>query len=247
MNGLMSHIEKVIKHRKQSGLVMDDMLQLMMDAAAEDTRKIDDRCVAANAFLFLIAGYETTAITVANVSYLLAAHPDEQEKLFEEISEVCDPTGDITYDQAQKLKRLEAFILETLRLFPPVISFVSRVGNTDVQAGGFTIPKGSRVQASVLEVHMNPKYWPEPERFDPDRFVDNNVSMQSHYLAFGIGPKMCLGRRFSLLELKISFALIIRDFRLRPTPQLKEAPTRKLLNISLWPDGGVPLLVDRRT
>lgn len=246
MYGLVAHIHEVIKYRKKNRCKADDMLQLMIDAASEDTRIIEDQDVAANAFFFLLAGYETTAITIANACCLMAIHPEEQEKLFEEINEVCSGPEDVTYEQVQKLKRMEAFLLETLRMFPPVISLVSRVGNADVQVGGFHIPKGTQVQASVLEVHMNPKYWPDPERFNPDRFVDTNAATQPQYLPFGIGPKMCIGRRFSLIELKITFVTILRSFRLVRSPQLAEVPHRKALNMSLTPEGGVPLLVETR-
>jgi len=246
MIGLVDHINGVIKMRRKSGERMADMLQLMMEAADSDKKVLTDEDVAANCFLFLLGGYETTAITIANVCYLLVKYPEEQEKLVDEIVEVCDAEGDITYEQTGKLKRLEAFLLETLRLFPPVITMVARLSNEEFKIGQYTVPKGTRVQASVIEVHMNGEYWPEPEKFSPDRFLNNDYN-QNAYLPFGIGPKMCIGKRFSLMEMKVVFAQLLRSYRFNRSSLMADPPKRVMTNVSLVPEGGVPLLLTART
>lgn len=246
MTGLIDNIEHVMKKRKECGAIMEDMLQLMMDAAESGEDRITDEEIAANAFLFLLGGYETTAITMCMASFLLAKHPEEQQKLHDEISAVWNTDEALTYEHVSKLKRTEGFLLETLRMHPPVITMVSRLGNQDVQVGGYTIPKGVRVQAAVMEIHMDPKFWPEPETFDPERFIDTNAGSQPYYLPFGVGPKMCMGKRFALLEMKINLAHILKNFEIKLSAPTQDIPKMKLVNVSLCPEGEVPLILERR-
>ena len=248
MIGLVDNIKHVMKNRKQCGTRMDDMLQLMMDAAESGDDRITDEDIAANAFIFLLGGYETTAITMTMAAFLLAKHPEEQRKLHAEISTVWNTSGDeqLNYEHVSKFKRTEAFLLETLRMFPPVITMVSRLGNEDITVGGYTIQRGVRVQAAVMEIHMDERFWPEPERFSPERFIDTNASSQPHYLPFGAGPKMCMGKRFALLEMKITLAHLLKNYELKLSTPGQEIPKRKLVNVSLCPVKGVPLIVERR-
>ncbi|XP_003740908.1 cytochrome P450 3A28 [Galendromus occidentalis] len=246
MTGLMENIHEVVKSRRDRGVRMEDMIQLMMDAAESGSDRITDDEIAANAFLFLVGGYETTAITTTMASFLLSKHPDEQEKLYAEISAVWNTDEALNYEQVSKLKQTEAFLLETLRMYSPVITMVSRLGDQEIKLGGHTIPGGVRIQAAVSSIHMNEKFWPEPEKFSPERFLDNHASSQPHYLAFGAGAKMCLGKRFALLEMKITLAHILKHFELKLATPGQEVPKRKLVNVSLVPVGDVPLIVERR-
>lgn len=246
MFGLVDNMKRVLKQRKECGIRMEDMLQLMMDAVENGEDRLTDDDIAANAFLFLLGGYETTAITMTMASFLLAKHPEEQEKLYAEISAVWNTDEPLNYENVSKLKRTEAFLLETLRMHPPVITMVSRLGNESIQVGGYTIPKGTRVQAAVLQIHMDPELWPEPETFSPERFIDTNASSLPHYLPFGVGPKMCMGKRFALLDMKTTFAHILKTYKLKLSSPDQEIPAVKLVNVSLCPQGEVPLILERR-
>ena len=128
--------------------------------------------VAAQAWVFMLAGFETTATTLGYMSYLLALHPDIQERLHQEVANAMNSNGEFDYDKLHALPYLDACISETLRLFPPVIR-LERECNTSLKLGdsGIKIEKGHVVEILVYAMHHNEDYFPNPEKFSPDRFL----------------------------------------------------------------------------
>lgn len=200
-----------------------DILQLMLDAKKEadggtsGKAEITGEHMVANCFLFLAAGFETTATTVSFVLYELARHPEEQDRVFEEVASVlAENSGKLDYDDVQKLRRLDMVISECLRLYPPLVLFTTRVCERDTRLAGYTMPAGAHIILPTWHIHHTPDLWPEPYRFLPDRFMpDGEQGERRHpaaYVPFGLGARECIGRRFALLELKTVLAKLVSSY-----------------------------------
>ncbi|XP_068226086.1 cytochrome P450 3A40-like [Palaemon carinicauda] len=255
-NMIVSHLKTVlIMRRKNMSKKHIDVLQLMLDAAesrldsdAKDTdiqngtapgmgvkKNMSDKEIVANAWMFLIAGFDTTANSLTSTAYLLALNPDIQEKLYKELCEhIQDGYEDVSYETVHKLKYLDQVFNETLRYYPPVVTFITRDTNADYQLGDYLIPKDTNILIPVWQIHHDPKLWPDPFKFDPDRFSpEAKASEERHpmsYIPFGAGPRSCPGLRFAQLEAKVALARLLRTYRLEtcdqtPVPMVFELPT----------------------
>lgn len=157
--------------------------------------------IAGQCFLFFLAGYETTATLLNFVGYQLAVDPEVQRKLYDEIRETeVELNGkSINYETLMKMQYLDAFICECLRMYPPMIG-TDRVCNRDTtledgKGNSFTVPKGMLIFFNPFGVHYNPKYYPNPGKFDPSRFYRENKQniKPNTFISFGVGPRACIG------------------------------------------------------
>ena len=169
------------------------------------------------AFLFLGAGYETTATTLSFICYYLALHPEIQSKLQREIDEHFPVQGkDINYDTVQKLPYLDMVFCEVSRLAAIGQNGVQRMCKETTTVGNITIPKGSKVMINVADIHMNPGLWgPEPvDEIVPERFLPNRKAARHPmaYLPFGGGPRNCIGMRFAVMESKMALINMLQRF-----------------------------------
>ncbi|CAG2108246.1 unnamed protein product, partial [Medioppia subpectinata] len=191
--------------------------------------------IIAQGFLVFVAGYETTATTLSFCSYELALNPDVQQKLYEEVMSSMDINGEIDYEVLTKLPFLDAVIAETLRLHSPVVK-LGKIAAQDYKLGntGITIYKGQVVEIPVHAIHHSEDFYPNPEKFIPDRFLPENRHkiIPYTYLPFGSGPRNCIGMRFALMEAKLGLAHIIRRFKFTRSPQT-EVPLLLLKNSTL--------------
>ena len=194
--------------------------------------------ILGQAWVFLIAGYETTATTLGFMSHNLAVNPDCQERLYDELITALGPDGEIGYDELQQLPYLDACICETLRLFPP-IPRVEREANSNFKLGdtGIQFHKGLMVEIPVYVIHHSEEYYQNAEQFDPERFMPENRHKIIPYtfLPFGTGPRNCIGMRFALMEIKLAMAHIITRYRFKTTDQTKQLkfmPVTPLLSAS---------------
>ncbi|XP_055306358.1 uncharacterized protein LOC129570685 [Sitodiplosis mosellana] len=183
----------------------------------------DDEIVA-QCFLFFVAGFDTSSTMLMFASYELAASPDIQQKLYEEIVETDQQLGGkrITYDAIQKMKYLDQVICEVLRKWPPAIQ-VDRICVKDyVYDGGnklqFKVEKGTPFLIPIYGIQHDPQYFPHPEKFDPERFSDENKDriISGTYIPFGIGPRNCIGSRFALMEIKAILYYLLLNFSFEP-------------------------------
>jgi len=150
-----------------------DLLQLMIDATVEgedgETRGFTDEEIAASSMSFLLAGYETTANTLAYASYLLALNPEIQDKLQAKIDEYFESNPEASiYDATQEVQYVDMVIQEALRMYPPAPR-TTRHAQKTIEINGVTIPEGVSVLIPIQLFHYNPEYWTEPEKFDPER------------------------------------------------------------------------------
>ncbi|XP_076473006.1 cytochrome P450 3A29-like [Babylonia areolata] len=202
-----------------------DFLQLLVNAedtenTIESHKRLTLEEVESQMILFFVAGYETTGSTLQYLAYSLAMHPDIQERVVAEIQqELGEETP--TYDNVSKLKYMDHAIHETLRLYPPV-SQVTREASETMTIKGLTIPRGFGVLVPVQIVMRDPDYFPDPARFNPDRFSDKGSTDPISFLAFGQGPRQCVGMRLAMLEIKVAMVHVLRQIRFVRTPDMPE-------------------------
>ena len=173
----------------------------------------------------MTAGFETTANTLGSAVYLLAKNPEVQEKVLEEVNSVCDSSELINHENIKDMHYLEATIMETLRMRPPVTEH-DRVCTKDCEVQGIKIPKGTQIQMPNLPAHMDEEFFPEPKLFKPERFLKENAEHVQEFTwrPFGSGNRVCIGQRFAMTEMKIFLAKFISKFKIIEVPETKIVP-----------------------
>ncbi|XP_062445567.1 thromboxane-A synthase [Rhea pennata] len=202
--------------------------------------------IAGQAFLFLIAGYETTTSALSFATYLLATNPECQEKVLQEVDDFSAKHIIPDYQTIEGLPYLDMVIEETLRMYPPAFRF-TREAAKDCVVLGQRIPAGAVVETAVGHLHYNPDFWPEPEKFIPERFTEE-AKKERHpfaYLPFGAGPRGCIGMRMGLLETKMTLLRILQKFRFKACPDT-EIPLQLKSKATLGPKNGVYIQLECR-
>jgi cytochrome P450 len=196
----------------------DDLLGTLLAARDDDGTRMSDQQLRDEAITLFLAGHETTALTLAHTIYLLSKHPDIERRLYEEITSVI---GDRLpkADDARALPFTERVLKEAMRLYPPVWTTGREVGE-DVEIGGYLLPKGAQIMASQWVVHHDPRWFPNPEGFDPDRWTPERAKTlpKFAYFPFGGGPRVCIGNHFSMMEATLLLATILQRFRIELLP-----------------------------
>ncbi|EGI68345.1 Cytochrome P450 9e2, partial [Acromyrmex echinatior] len=182
-----------------------NMIQLMLDNRDKEGQiQVDVDDIVAQAYAFYFAGSETSSSVMSFITYQIVANPSVQVKLRQEIDELLNESdGDATYEAVNKLKYLDAVIKEALRLFS---QSVIKLPPALPGEKSFTINKGMIIWIPLYAIHHDEKYYDNPEEFRPERFLNNdqdNNCRPSFYFPFGLGSRMCIGRRFSLLMIKV--------------------------------------------
>ncbi len=186
--------------------------------------------MVATAMILLIAGYDTTAVTLTNACYELAKNLHVQERLREEVDEAYNRQEDedcvsLEYKDIQFMDYLDQVLNEILRKHP-LFGTYTRAAAKDynISGGRGTIPKQSLFMLTVLSLHMSPDYFPEPDKFDPNRFSKEGKAKRHTfaYLPFGHGPRSCIGMRFAQHEAKLALAALVRHFEITPCSRTVE-------------------------
>ncbi|MEU5774815.1 cytochrome P450 [Streptomyces venezuelae] len=224
-------VETMISERRRSDEDHGDLLSTLLRAEhPESGQRLTDEEVLDQVVTFLVAGSETTASTLAFVFHLMGAHPEVEERVHAEIDAAVGDRSPV-FDDLPKLEYTRAVITEALRLYPP--SWMSmRVASADTELGGHPIPSGAMVVYSAWAMHHNPELFPEPEKFDPDRWLDERAKNvpRGALLPFGAGSHKCIGDVLALTETALIVATIASRWRLRPVPgsTLKPQPKATL-------------------
>lgn len=213
----LAKLAKNVLDLRRSGLPgRRDLVQLMLEAELvtgnNEVKKLTDEEIIGQCIVFFVAGSETAGATLAFTAFYLAHHPDVQDKLLREIDDaVKSRDNESTYKFVQSLEYLERVICEVLRLATVGYINVRQCMETCV-IEGVEFPAGVCVNIPAFVIHRIPEYWPEPERFDPDRFLPELVKKRPAfaYMPFGLGPKQCIGIRMAQLELKMALVQILQ-------------------------------------
>lgn len=161
-------------------------------------------------------GFDSTSTAIIFTLFLLGQHQDIQQKVYEELSHVMT-TNDMTLLAYNNFKYLECVIKESLRLYPP-LPYISRAVTRETKCRHLILPKNSEISIHIFDIHRDPSHFPDPEKFDPDRFLPEN-SRNRHpfaYIPFSAGMRNCIGQRFAMLEVKIFVATIVKEFCIKP-------------------------------
>ncbi|XP_026675536.1 cytochrome P450 4C1-like isoform X1 [Ceratina calcarata] len=185
---------------------------------------IDDEGIREEVDTFLFGGHDTTAVALCYTIMLLAEHPQIQDRARTEVKKIMEASnGKLAMSDLQKLPYLEMCIKESLRLYP-VAPFLSRSLEEAVTLSNYLIPAHTIVNVHLYDTHRDPKFWPNPDVFDPERFTPEN-SHGRHpysYIPFSAGPRNCIGQKFAMLELKATLAYLLFNFAFEPVDYLKD-------------------------
>ncbi|XP_015189731.1 PREDICTED: cytochrome P450 4C1-like [Polistes dominula] len=199
------------------------MLDLLI-AASWNGNQIDDEGIREEVDTFMFAGHDTTATALVFLLSLIAKHKDVQERIREEVNSIMNQENyQMTMSELQGFSYLERCIKESLRLYPSV-HFVSRYLTEDMQLNKFLIPAGTNVRVNIFHLHRNPEFWPNPDVFDPDRFLPENISKRNAYcyIPFSAGLRNCIGQKYAMFEIKLMVAHILHNFYLEPVEDLDD-------------------------
>ncbi|XP_067145069.1 cytochrome P450 3A6-like [Centruroides vittatus] len=179
----------------------------------------------ANSFYVAIATYDTIRNPMMFATYLIAKYPEVQDRIREEIFQFSNKDESIDYISLTKMKYLDQVFCETLRLYPPVPTFINRIAEEDYKYKDILIPKGMTVYVPQWGLHRNPEYWSEPDEFKPERFDDKSKVDPYIYQPFGIGPRHCTGMRPAQLIGRLILANLVKNFKITLCPETKEIET----------------------
>lgn len=226
--------------RRRSGGSGDDLLWTLLKARDDDGSAMTGRQLTDEVLTILLAGHETTVLALAYAIYLLASHPAVQDRLRAELSDVVGDRPPAHADLS-KLPYLRNVVTETMRLYPPA-DVLGREATEDCVIGGMPIRRGTTLFASQWVMHRDARYFPDPLKFDPDRWTPafEKALPRFAYFPFGGGPRFCVGQSFALAEAALVLATLCRRFRFQadPTYALELDP-----GITLRPKDGVRVIV----
>jgi cytochrome P450 len=205
-------IRRTTVARRGSGEAGDDLLGSLLAARHSDGYTMSDEQLHDEILTFFLAGHETAALSLTWATYLLATHPEIQERAAEEVFAVTEE-GELRAEHYPLLRFVTAVVKEALRLYPPVWS-LGREATKDGALGSLPISKGTDLWLCLHRLHRDPRWYSEPERFSPERWLGNQVQRRFTYAPFGIGPRVCIGQHFAMTEAVLGLAAILGRFRL---------------------------------
>lgn len=197
----MRLVKETVEYREKNNVVRKDFLQLFLDLRQQEgweNFSLED--ITSQSFLFFGAGFETSSTVMAFTLYEIARNKDVQDKLRKEIEEVLEAhDGNITYEAVKEMKYLDQVVKESLRMYPPIPMLQRKctqdytLPDTDI-----TIKKGLSIMIPIMGLHYDPEFFPDPHKFNPDRFQEDAKQKPFTYLPFGEGPRNCIGKPKSI-------------------------------------------------
>ncbi|ESO05034.1 hypothetical protein HELRODRAFT_111479 [Helobdella robusta] len=226
---------------------LDDIEDKSLGREGESRKGLTNEEILAQTLMFVQGGYDTTSRSLVLTMYCLALHPEVQEKVHREILDVIGDK-ELTYDNLSKLKYMEMCINETTRCYPAFIRFDRRATQDIVLDDGLHIREGTLVVVPVWAIHHDPNIYPDPDKFDPERFSPEACANRNplHHLPFGAGHRICLGMRLAQMAIKMAMVGAMKRFKFVPTDKT-EVPLKlkKYSLLVLW-DNSIHLGLEKR-
>jgi cytochrome P450 len=246
LNRALSNVRRVVDGFIAAGRTRprgNDLLSTMIAAQHDDGSGMSDQQLRDEAMTLYLAGHETTALTLTWSWYLLSQHPVAEQRLAEEWRRVLNGRAPAVHDLAN-LPYTNAVIHEAMRLYPPVY-VIGREAVTDLELGGYRVKRGYTVLMSQWVNHRDPKYFPDPERFSPERWLDGLATRlpKFAYYPFGGGQRICIGSHFALMEAAIILSTVGQTYRFTLAP---DAVIDIKPQITLPPKYGMPATLTHR-
>ncbi|KAH8390163.1 hypothetical protein KR200_008412 [Drosophila serrata] len=232
----MGAVKSTIDYRLKNGVKRNDFIDQLIELRAEDeeaakkgkgidlSKGLTLEQMAAQSFVFFVAGFETSSSTIGFCLYELALHPEIQQRLREEIETVLSneilSVPQLNYESFQEMPYLEQVVSETLRKYPILPHLLRRsTKEYSVPDSNLTLESGTKIMIPIHSIHHDPELYPDPEKFDPSRFDPEEIKARHPfaYLPFGEGPRNCIGERFGKLQVKVGITYLLRDFKFSRT------------------------------
>lgn len=234
---LHGHTQSVIKNRRNELLKIKDrknidqdndigakkrvaFLDLLLQSTDENGEPLSNEAIQEEVDTFMFEGHDTTSSGISFALYEIANNPDVQKKILDEQADIfADNTSEISYNDLNQMKYLEMVIKETLRMYPSV-PFYGRQTTEEFQiTEDVKLPSGFTVLVFANDIHRDEEFFPNPHKFNPDRFLpENNMGKHPYsFVPFSAGPRNCIGQKFAILEMKMTLSKIVRHFELKPT------------------------------
>lgn len=240
-NKLDRLVYRLIEERRTSDDHPSDLLSMLLDAQDEETgERMTDEQLRDEVMTILLAGHETTAVALAWTWYLLAQHPQVEQKLHAELDAVLAGRTP-TLEDLPRLSYTRMVIEEVMRLYPPAWAIV-RQAAVDDDLHGFRIPAKSPVIVMPYVTHRHPDFWERPNAFEPERFAPGR-DVEHHkfaYFPFGGGPRQCIGNNFALMEAQLILATLAQHYTLDLVP---DHPVEPEPTVTLRPRYGIRTIV----
>ncbi|XP_039301754.1 cytochrome P450 6k1-like [Solenopsis invicta] len=260
----MELFQENVNYRQNNNIIRKDFMNVLIQLMEKgfvnnekdvigdlsDVNKLTIAEAAAQAFGFFLAGYETSATTASYCLYELACNSDIQNKVRTEIDELLEKHGEISYEAANEMIYFQNVINETLRKYPPLsILFRKCTRDMDLSDTDIHISKETIVIIPVLGLHRDPTIYPDPDKFDPERFTEANKATRHSYayLPFGEGPRMCMGMKFAFLQIKVGLAKLLLKYKFKPHPKTSIPLTLDKKSVLIvTAKGGIHLTIEQR-
>lgn len=242
-------IRSHVAARRAAPATGEDLLGMLLAAVDEEDAgegaMLDDEGVRDQLMTTFLAGHETTAAALTWAGWALSAHPEVAARAAAEVDRVLGGRRP-GHAELGELVYLGMVVKEVMRRYSPSPGLLARRALEDVRIGGYLLPKGSVVSIMSVIPHQDPRWYPQPGRFDPMRFAGEagKAIPRGAYLPFGAGPRVCIGSSFAGVEITLALAMLLQRFTLRLAPGQGEPTPR--MGVSQRPEGGLRLVLEPR-
>jgi cytochrome P450 len=237
-------VSELVRRRGRAAERGDDMLGRMIRASEpESGRRMSDELLVDNIIAFLMAGYDTTALALTWAIYLISKSPEWEAKILDEVKRVAG-SGPIASEHVEHLDAVQQVLNETLRLFPTAPVIVRDIVE-EMQFDGIHVPANTIGIIPIYAIHRHRNLWEDPDRFEPGRFAPDSRAKPSRFqfMPFGVGPRICIGAAFAMIEATIMLATFVRAARFEMAPDFDVQPVGRMF---LLPKNGLRMRVKMR-
>ncbi|XP_018321669.1 probable cytochrome P450 6a21 [Agrilus planipennis] len=248
INFFFNTTKETVEYREKHNYVRKDFLQQLIQLKKADN-EVTMADIASNIYVFFLAGYETSATTTTFLLYELAANKNIQGKVREEVRYVLDKyNGEITYEALMEMAYLDKCVQETLRKYPafPILNRIC-TKTYKVPESDLVIEKGTVVLICLFGIQSDPEYYPDPQVFDPERFSEEAKSTRDNFtwLPFGEGPRICIGLKLGVIQIKMAIASLIRSYKFSVNSKTQIPMKFNEKGFSLTAKGGIWLNAEK--